>query len=87
MGRHNSGVPLVGRKETPVPAKVLFRCHPELKLLLEQKAQEDGLAGGVNEFIVRLLGGVFERPDLGKVPRRKPGPRGPWKHKRKAAVA
>lgn len=74
MAEHNNArLPMLEGK--PVPAKVLFRCHPDLKDLLEQKVDEDGLAGGVNELIVNILARALRRPDLARVPRRKRGPK------------
>jgi hypothetical protein len=79
MRRHNRRVALFREEPYMPPAKVLFRCRPELKDLLERTARQQGLAGGVNELVLQVLGDFFERPDLRTIQRRKPGPKGPRK--------
>lgn len=68
---------MAGRKEAlkPMAEKLLIRCYPELKQLIENAALTQDLVGGMGEYAVRILAEHFGRPDLGKVPRAKRGPK------------
>lgn len=53
--------------------KLLVRLDPELKKLIDRKADELGVHGGMGELTVRILAEHFGRPDLARVPRKKMG--------------
>ena len=62
-------------RENFMADKLLIRCNPELKSLIEQAALEEGLSGGMGELASRILAAYFKRPDLARMHRQKRGPK------------
>lgn len=55
-----------------VMAEPIFaNVHPELKKLIEEKAEEMGMF--LNEYLARLLAEHVGRPDLNWIPRKRRG--------------
>lgn len=74
MNQHvyNSANKTNGKKrKQPVPAIFTFRLDPELKRLLGEKADEEGLP--LNEMMAQMLAESLGRPELGKIPRKSLG--------------
>jgi hypothetical protein len=61
---------------------------PRLKELVEARAQELGLEGGMGELAAQILAALFGRDDLAKVPRKRMGrPPGSISKKRRRRLA
>ena len=52
------------------PEQFHVRCHPDLRSLVENEVVYPET---LNDVIVRILAAHFNRPDLGRVPRKRMG--------------
>jgi hypothetical protein len=59
------------KRTMPPAVGIGFRVHPDLKRLLWQKADEEGMP--LNELVAKLLAHSLGRPELAKIPRKQLG--------------
>lgn len=60
-----------GHRRNAMPAIFTFRLEPELKRVLGEAADEEGVP--LNEYMAKVLADHIGKPELGRIPRKSIG--------------